>query len=584
MKLLPKITTSLLLILIPILAVLSYLQIQKVQKVLYSFLEKQEKVLKITISAGVMEPLLVNDYPILNTYLNTLIENYDDMYLIELEKDGQIVASVINDKLKDEPIKYSKHNIKLYENTIGKLRFGLSTKPTEEAIKDRINNYLILSFLLSSILFFSLLFIIKKHLLQYIDKLKIHAATIGEGNYSKTINIDTKDEFNDLANSINQMTKNIFEASQKSNELTEKLKEQKRKLILANKSKDMFLANMSHELKTPLNSINLISSVMSNNRENNLSQKQLDNLKIINISGKNLLYLVNDILDISKLEAGEITINYQTFNFEELINEIDLTTRPLAEDKNIVLRTTYDQNITYIYNDKNRVEQIIKNFLSNSIKFTKNGQIELKVVDNDQFVNISVIDNGIGIEEDKLAIIFDRFKQVDGSTTRKYGGSGLGLSISNELAKILNAEILVNSIIDKGSTFTLKLPKNKDMIKINNVKEEVTISKKEKILILTSNHMECMKLVINLQRKFKVTPITKLSELNKELDEDYKYLIVDSKLVTFSDLKKIKTPIIFLAEDINAVEENIKKILKKYAKKYLKNESSNHDISTYFLN
>ena len=577
MKLLPKITTLLLLILIPILAMLAYLQIQKEKKVLNSFLEKQEKVLKITISAGVVEPLLVDDYPILNTYLAMVIENYDDMYLIELEKDGQIIASVINNKLKDDPIKYSNHDIELFKNTIGKLKFGLSTKATQEAIKDKINNYLILSFLLSLILFFSLIFIIKKQLLQYINKLKVHAETIGEGNYSKTINIDTKDEFNDLANSINQMTKNIFEASQKSSELTKKLKEQKEKLILANKSKDMFLANMSHELKTPLNSINLISSVMRKNRENNLNEKQLNNLKVINISGKNLLYLLNDILDISKLEAGKITVNHQTFNLEKLINEIELTTRPQTEDKNIDFKTIYDKNITYVYGDKNRVKQIIKNFLSNSIKFTKNGQIELKIVDNDQFVNISVIDNGIGIEKDKLPIIFDRFKQVDGSTVRKYGGSGLGLSISNEIAKILNAEIFVDSIIKKGSTFTLKLPKNKDMIK---VEKELITRDEERILLLTSNHIECMKLVINLQRNFKVTPITKIEELNKELNENYKYLIIDSKLITFSDLEKIKTPIILLTEDINMIEENIKKICKRIFNK----QSSDDEISTYLLN
>jgi len=198
-------------------------------------------------------------------------------------------------------------------------------------------------------------------------------------------------------------------------------------------------------------SLNVISSVMKKNSDKNLNEKQIKNLEIINSCGQNLQYLINDILDISKLDAGEIVLDNETFDLKKSLDNLYETILPQAQANNINFEYKIDENIKYIFSDENRVMQIIKNFLSNSLKFTKNGNILLKIEDDNNNVKISVKDDGIGIEEEKLKDVFDRFKQVDGSTTRKYGGTGLGLSISNAIAKLLEGNIVVESKITQLS-------------------------------------------------------------------------------------------------------------------------------------
>jgi signal transduction histidine kinase len=243
-----------------------------------------------------------------------------------------------------------------------------------------------------------------------------------------------------------------------------KLEDQKTELIQANKSKDDFLANMSHELKTPLNSINVISDVMMRNRANNLDEKQVKNLEIINKCGKDLLFLINDVLDISKLEAGQIILNNGTIDIKELIRSIYDMFYPQTKVKDIDFVLKIDESLNNIYSDEDRIKQIVKNLLSNALKFTQEGKISLIVKDENENIRILVKDEGIGIPEDKLEHIFDRFKQVDGSTTRKYGGTGLGLAICKELAQLLKGNITVKSELDKGSTFEVVISKNEDLI------------------------------------------------------------------------------------------------------------------------
>jgi len=265
---------------------------------------------------------------------------------------------------------------------------------------------------------------------------------------------------------ISQLNTNFINMIDEINERTKRLYEAKVLAEELSKSKDDFLANMSHELKTPLNSIIVISDVMVKNKAKNLDAKQIKNLEIVNKCGKDLLFLINDVLDISKLEAGAIVLNNNTINIRDLIKTIYEMFYPQTKAKNIDFVLKIDERLENIYSDKEKIKQIVKNLLSNALKFTKEGKISLIVKDEDEDENVRIIvkDEGIGIEEDKLEHIFDRFKQVDGSTTRKYGGTGLGLAICKELAHLLKGEISVSSVINEGSTFEVVFSKNKELL------------------------------------------------------------------------------------------------------------------------
>ncbi|MAD43044.1 MAG: hypothetical protein CL623_11735 [Arcobacter sp.] len=342
------------------------------------------------------------------------------------------------------------------------------------------------------------------------------------------------------------------------------LKEQKKELVEANKAKDDFLANMSHELKTPLNSINIISSVMQKNKDNNLSQKQLKNLEIINKCGSELLYLVNDVLDISKLEAHEISLVNENINIRDFITRIYETILPQAKAKKLNLQIDIDSKITTIYSDEKRINQIIKNLLSNALKFTKKGRIRLQVKDNNNNIIIIVSDEGIGIPKEKLAHIFDRFKQVDSTTSRQYGGTGLGLAISKELALLLNGDISIKSEENVGTSFELTIPKKfNDKYDNNNSKtktinmqneiEKIKLNKnqnkeKENILIFNSDPLFFFNLTVKLGKKYKVHQVDNFNEFSTIYQEN-------SILKTIIDFSTISQEVL---ENINIKEkENI---------------------------
>jgi two-component system chemotaxis sensor kinase CheA len=264
--------------------------------------------------------------------------------------------------------------------------------------------------------------------------------------------------------------------------LTNELKEQQKQLIESDKYKTNFLANMSHELKTPLNSIIVISSIMGKNKNQKLDEEQVKNMKIINSCGNDLLFLINDILDISKIEAGEISINLTKIDINKLIEELVSEMSPLTTQKGLALEfKSLIDNIVFL-SDSHRIKQILKNLLSNAIKFTSKGTISIILEENDDDIIIKVVDEGIGIAVDKLNHIFERFKQADGSTTRKYGGTGLGLAISKELAILLGGDVKAFSALDKGSTFELVLPKKTNIKNISD--DKVTISTKDENTVI----------------------------------------------------------------------------------------------------
>ena len=254
------------------------------------------------------------------------------------------------------------------------------------------------------------------------------------------------------------------------------IEERAQDLEQSSKYKSEFLANMSHELRTPLNSILLLSRLLGDNKDGSLSEDQVESVVSINSSGNDLLELINDVLDLSKVEAGKMDLQIEDMYLKDFCKNIKRNFQHVAKENGISLNIEIADGLPeLIRTDEQRVEQIIKNFLSNAFKFTSEGSVSLQISrpnelsgnttdlskdnsDQTKMILFSVIDTGIGIPEEKQRVIFEAFKQADGSTSRKYGGTGLGLSISKELTGLLNGKIHMTSTHGKGSTFALSLP------------------------------------------------------------------------------------------------------------------------------
>lgn len=228
----------------------------------------------------------------------------------------------------------------------------------------------------------------------------------------------------------------------------------------ASRYKSDFLANMSHELRTPLNSALILAKLLADNRTQNLSEEQVQYAETIWSSGNDLLNLVNDILDLSKIEAGHMQVHAETLGVKDLVESLRRTFEPIASQKGLRFDSRFAADAPdSIETDRQRLEQILKNLLSNAVKFTAAGEVELAVGSNpDGLVAFSVRDTGIGIPEHQQEMVFEAFRQADGTTNRKYGGTGLGLSISRELARLLGGELRVVSQPGIGSTFTVLVP------------------------------------------------------------------------------------------------------------------------------
>ena len=251
------------------------------------------------------------------------------------------------------------------------------------------------------------------------------------------------------------------------------LADKARQLEISSQYKTEFMANMSHELRTPLNSILLLSRLLLENKGNTLTTKQAEFAQTIYSAGEDLLNLINEILDLAKVESGKIEIESAPVAIQSIAKAMQGSFTPLAEQSGITFSTHVAEDVPdHLISDRKRIEQIVKNFLSNAFKFTSNGSIHLGFKTSTRpdassdighqrhalWLSISVADTGIGIPKAKQEIVFDAFQQVDGSTRRKYGGTGLGLSISRELARMLGGEITLDSEEGKGSCFTLHLP------------------------------------------------------------------------------------------------------------------------------
>lgn len=265
----------------------------------------------------------------------------------------------------------------------------------------------------------------------------------------------------------------LEQSNQQLEEQTRSLERQKRELLCAQRElqkksdelerasryKSEFLANMSHELRTPLNSALILSKLLAENRPGNLTEEQIKYAETIYTAGNDLLTLINDVLDLAKVEAGRLEVLSEPFALTLLLGSLERTFQPLARNKGLSFQVVVDPDApSELTSDRKRLEQILKNFLANAFKFTEKGHVTLRAHSDGKRLALSVEDTGMGIPDEQREAVFEPFHQGDGSISRKFGGTGLGLSISRELAQLLGGEISVESAPGEGSTFTLYLP------------------------------------------------------------------------------------------------------------------------------
>ncbi len=283
------------------------------------------------------------------------------------------------------------------------------------------------------------------------------------------------DAFNSMLQNIRIREEALKQASEEADFERENTKRAYEQAEIANRMKSEFLANMSHELRTPLNSLIVLSEYFKENREKNLSERQIEDARIMHANGNDLLAMINDILDLSKVEAGKMDIHINEVVIDKFLQKVQRKFMHLAESKGVDFLVDVDVDVPkLILSDPVRVEQILRNLLSNAFKFTHEGHVtvkaycpdvkERKLLDGidaeDEIVALCVEDTGIGIAQNKKEMIFEAFQQADGSTSRQYGGTGLGLSISRQLALLLGGAIRVESEEGKGSKFTIYLPES----------------------------------------------------------------------------------------------------------------------------
>lgn len=324
---------------------------------------------------------------------------------------------------------------------------------------------------------------LSRHITHGISALEKGTAAIGSGDLSYRIEDRTPDELGVLASAFNDMSERVLQARSQLESVNSELEERHRELeerdmelmqvnsqlrdseeraLEANQAKSQFLANMSHELRTPLNAIIGYSEMLQEEAEDLDQESFIPDLKRIHAAGKHLLALINDILDLSKIEAGKMDLFMEKFDLRSAVEEVVSTIKPLVEKNSNRLEVTVGEGVGEMRSDLTKLRQSLFNLLSNACKFTENGVIRLDV-DLDQresgawFV-FSVTDSGIGMTPEQLGKLFRAFTQADSATSRKYGGTGLGLTITRRFCQMLGGDVTVTSELGKGSTFTITLP------------------------------------------------------------------------------------------------------------------------------
>jgi signal transduction histidine kinase len=352
---------------------------------------------------------------------------------------------------------------------IGYAIVGVSLEKVDQAMRRSIQ---VSFFITLAVIFMGILALIlfNNRLIIYpLRKLLMGTQRIGEGDYNYRIDLNLSDELGMLATSFNQMTEKIKITQdqlaeynrmleEKVAERTKELSQALDKLTEADRIKSEFVTNLSHELRTPLNAVIGFSDIILQKIDGEINESQKKDLTLINNSGKHLLSLIDDLLDIAKIETGHAMVNYEQFQISTLAEQVISLTKQGLLDKDIKLKLEIAKDIPIIRADKFKIKRALLNLLSNAVKFTEKGHVALIVsYKEDKFI-FEIQDTGIGIKEEDLNKIFERFRQLDSSTTRPHGGIGMGISLVTELIKMHKGDIWVNSVYGKGTSFFFTLP------------------------------------------------------------------------------------------------------------------------------
>ncbi|WP_216829151.1 response regulator [Alkalihalobacterium elongatum] len=363
-----------------------------------------------------------------------------------------------------------------------------------------------------------------------IEKLLTESQTLTEELQTQSEELQQQQEELRLTNEqLHEQYKNSDEKTKELEKIKQDLEEKNRGIELSSKYKSEFLANMSHELRTPLNSMLILSQILSENGEGNLTEKQIEYALTIYSSGSDLLDLINDILDLSKIESGKIDIYPEQILLSDVKGFVERQFNPVARQKGLNFKIAISEDAPkIIFTDDQRLKQILKNLLSNAFKFTQQGSVELRLSkgkgDVRSKIVFSVVDTGIGIPRSKQHDIFEAFFQGDGTTSRKFGGTGLGLSITRELSQLLGGYVTIESVEGKGSIFSLHIPDYYELSGIQqNVMEEVAATQE-------NNNVRIVEATQYTELE-KISPSSvEDDEGNKEPFEDRVVLIVDDDM------------------------------------------------------
>lgn len=373
---------------------------------------------------------------------------------------------------------------------IAMVRIRMPTKSIEEGVHWN-RAILITTAIGTAILIMAGSWIIVRYIIvKPVKHLKEVSDAISAGELNVRSEIQTGDEFEDLSHAFNRMLRHLVSMQDQWRKVNadldrkvDELAQTNMALFESNRLKGDFLATMSHELRTPLNSILGFSDVLLSSDA--LTEKQRRWVSNIQTSGQKLLNLINDILDLAKIEAGKMQVRLDQFNLHDVCDGLLNMFRPLAEKKNIDLRSQIEMDIPMLRQDMTKLQQILQNLLSNAIKFTpEGGRVQLKAEADTRYVTIAVMDTGVGIAPEEQDLVFQKFRQSGNPLTREHAGTGLGLSIVRELCKLLGGEVSLQSELGRGSTFTVRLPlqlSEEPRLEFDLAAEQIDLSKAQRV-------------------------------------------------------------------------------------------------------